>query len=93
MLRARDESWELAILKAYHQAARYCADNDWIYKRVSDFKALSAYDKRATTHGGRPAYEHVVRSTIHNLREAGYLQRVGRGRYCLTDTGKMRALY
>jgi hypothetical protein len=29
-----------------------------------------------------------VRSTIHNLQEAGYLARVGRGRYCLTDTGK-----
>ena len=89
---AQDESWERAILKAYHVAARGCADNDWIYKRVGDFKELSAYDKRATAHGGRPAYEHTVRSIIHNLREAGYLQRVGRGRYCLTYTGKTRAV-
>jgi len=89
---AQNESWELAILKAYHVAARYCADNDWIYKRVGDFKELSAYHRRATAYGGRPAYEHIVRSNIHNLREAGYLKRVGRGRYCLTDTGKTRAV-
>ena len=84
------ESWERAILKAYHVAARYCADNNWIYKRVGDYIALSAYHKR-TASGGRPAYEHIVRSNIHNLREAGYLKQVGRGRYCLTDTGKTRA--
>jgi ribosomal protein S19E (S16A) len=42
--------------------------------------------------GGRPAYEHIVRSTIHNLQEVGYLARVGRGRYCLTDTRKTRAV-
>jgi ribosomal protein S19E (S16A) len=88
----QDESWERAILKAYHAAARHCADNNWIYRRVGDFIELSAYHKRATAYGGRPAYEHIVRSTIHNLREAGYLQRVGRGRYCLTDAGKTRAV-
>jgi hypothetical protein len=86
------ESWELAILKAYHLAARGCADNGWIYKRVGDFMELSAYHKRATASSGRPAYEHIVRSNIHSLREAGYLKRVGRGRYCLTDSGKTRAL-
>ena len=88
---AQDKSWELAILKAYHVAARHCADNNWIYNRVGDYIELSAYHKRATASGGRPAYEHIVRSNIHNLREAGYLKQVGRGRYCLTDTGKTRA--
>jgi hypothetical protein len=53
---ARDESWERAVLKAYYVAARGCANNDWIYKRVGDLK------------------------------------RVGRGRYCLTDTGKTCAV-
>jgi predicted transcriptional regulator of viral defense system len=47
---------------------------------------------RTAADGGRPAYEHIVRSTIHNLQEAGYLARVGRGRYCLTDSGKTRAV-
>ena len=88
----QNESWERAVLKAYHLAARGCADNDWIYKRVVDFIELSAYHKRTAADGGRPAYEHIVRSTIHNLQEAGYLARVGRGRYCLTDTGKTRAV-
>jgi hypothetical protein len=86
----QDESWEVAILKAYQLAARGCAENEWIYKRVGDYKELSAYHKRTTQDGGRPAYEHIVRSNIHNLCEAGYLKRVGRGRYCLTDSGKTR---
>jgi hypothetical protein len=36
----QDESWERAILKAYHAAARHCADNNWIYRRVGDFIEL-----------------------------------------------------
>ena len=51
-----------------------------------------AAHKRTAAGGGGPAYEHIVRSAIHNLQEAGYLARVGRGRYCLTDTGKTRAV-
>jgi hypothetical protein len=88
----QNESWERAVLKAYHLAARGCAYNDWIYKRAGGFIELSAHHKRTAADGGRPAYEHIVRSTIHNLQEAGYLARVGRGRYCLTDTGKTRAV-
>ena len=87
---AQNETWEQAILKAY-LAASGCADNDKIYRTIGDFIPLTSAHERATIYGGRPAYHHQVRSYISNLTQAGYLEKRGRGHYCLTDRGKERA--
>ena len=82
-------TWEIAILKAYALAGG-CATNRTIYNTVGKFITLTSEHTAPTVHGGRPAYEHQVRSHISNLYEAGHLRQVSRGHYCLTATGQER---
>lgn len=59
-----------------------------IYKTLEQFYPLDESDLRETIHGGRPAYQHVVRSIVSNLVQSGDVERVGRGEYSLTDQGR-----
>ena len=81
--------WEEAILKSVDAAGgRAC--NQEIYDKVGEFINLSLQHLRPTQWGGRPAYEHQVRSHLSNLCEKGDLLRVGRGQYRLTPGGRTR---
>jgi restriction endonuclease Mrr len=84
-------AWEVAILKTYDHLDG-CAKNRAIYDNVGKFIRLSQEHMRATVYGGRPAYEHQVRSHITNLYQAGHLQQLSRGYYCLTTKGKKRII-
>jgi restriction endonuclease Mrr len=82
-------NWEIAILKTYASKSG-CAKNREIYEGVRAFITLTPEHQELTVHGGRPAYEHQVRSHIANLRQDGCLKKIERGRYCLTSKGKSR---
>lgn len=81
--------WHIAILKSYDHHGG-CADYAQIYETIGKFITLTANHMRATVYGGRPAYQHELRSFVSDLCEAGDLRRVGRGKYCLTAKGKKR---
>lgn len=82
-------SWELAILRAV-QRLRGEADLPRLYAELPTLVTLTPEHLRETIWGGRPAYQHQVRSHISNLCEAGDLRRVGRGRYRITERGLKR---
>ncbi|MEX1193921.1 MAG: hypothetical protein WD904_07440 [Dehalococcoidia bacterium] len=81
--------WEYAIseILAHSQGE---ADLQAIYVRLDKNFPLEDSDRRATKWGGRPAYQHVTRSVISNMRKAGDTAWVSRGRYRLTDQGRAR---
>jgi hypothetical protein len=81
--------WEEAILRSV-DAAGGSASNREIYGRVGKFISLSSEHLRPTQWGGRPAYEHQVRSHLSNLCGKGGLVRMGRGQYRLTPAGRAR---
>ena len=61
-----------------------------IYRDIGSFIELTSEHLEATQWGGRPAYQHQVRSHITNLCQAGYLIKVSRGRYLITEKGCQR---
>ncbi len=61
-----------------------------IYRTLEDSFPLEGGDRHVTVYGDRPAYQHVVRSVVSNLVQAGDLARVSRGRYALTERGRKR---
>jgi restriction endonuclease Mrr len=83
--------WEEAILKIIHSGGGE-ADTQHIYSdlEAGAFLRLTEQDLRETVHGGRPAYQHQVRSHLSNLVQAGHLKKVGRGTYSLTPHGLRR---
>ena len=81
--------WETAILKTINSLGGE-AGLQQIYERLTIFIKLTEKDLRKTEWGGRPAYQHQVRSHITNLCQAGELGRVSRGRYSLTEKGQGR---
>jgi len=81
--------WEIAILKSIKSLGGE-AELQQIYERLRSFIQLTEKDLRSTEWGGRPAYQHQVRSHITNLCQSGELCRVSRGRYSLTEKGKKR---
>lgn len=59
-----------------------------IYETLEGLYPLDESDLRETVHGGRTAYQHVVRSIVSNLVQKGDLERLGRGQYSLTAQGR-----
>ncbi len=80
-------SWREAILRCVvaREGTAHCQD---IYKDVGKFISLSPSHLRDTRYGGRPAYQHEVRSYLSNLRRDGALNLVQRGTYKITAFGK-----
>jgi len=81
--------WEIAILKSFHQCGGH-SNLRRIYNTVGSFIRLTSDHLRDTRFGGRAAYEHIVRSYVSNLCEAGYLDRTNHGEYSLTIAGKAK---
>jgi len=83
--------WEIAILRII-KAKGGQATTQEIYSELESgkFLTLTADDLRVTIYGGRPAYQHQVRSHLSNLRQSGDLKWVSRGKYSLTKKGRRR---
>jgi hypothetical protein len=81
--------WEFAILTCINDLGKEVMLQQ-IYGRIGSYVPLTEDYLRATVHGGRPAYQHEVRSYISNLCEKGDLLRVDIGCYSLTEQGKKR---
>ncbi len=83
--------WEIAILKSIDYRGGE-ADTQQIYTDMESgaFIALNENDLRTTKYGGRPAYQHQVRSHLSNLTQAGDIQKVSRGVYSITAKGMKR---
>lgn len=83
--------WENAVLKSIeHRGGK--ASNQQIYLDMESgkFIVMQSDHLRITKHGGRPAYQHQVRSHLANLVETGDLVRPSRGSYKLTAKGQER---
>jgi len=81
--------WEIAILKSMNSLGGE-AGLQQIYEILPSFIQLTEEDLRETKWGGRPSYQHQVRSHITNLCQASELSRVSRGSYSLTEKGRKR---
>ena len=81
--------WEIAILKSINSLGGE-AQLQKIYEKLPDFIKLTEEDLRETKWGGRPAYQHQVRSHITNLCQVDELVKVSRGCYSLTEKGLRR---
>ena len=73
--------WETAILKSFDYHGGY-ASLCQIYETIKSFIKLTPTQLRDTVYGGRPAYQHEIRSYVSNLRQSG--------NYRLTPKGKAR---
>ncbi len=79
--------WEIAILKSMKSLGGK-AKNQQIYKELLNFKRfLNITERHLRITHGRSAYKHEVRSNIANLKQAGELKWISRGRYSLTEKG------
>ena len=75
-------TWGMAILRCINSLGG-AAHLQQIYERLPNFIDLTEMHLRATKWGGRPAYQHQVRSHITNLCQDGELIRISRGFYAL----------
>ncbi len=83
--------WEFAILEIINGlGGDGCLQE--IYAKLEEFYPLSDHALRETIYGGRPGYQHEVRSFISNLCKKGDLVRLERGCYSLTEKGRKRFL-
>jgi predicted RNase H-like HicB family nuclease len=83
------KEWSEAILEAINSLGHDASLKD-IYAVLEQQFPLSEQNLQHTRYGGRPAYQHEVRSFMSNLLETGELQRTGRGKYRLTPQGRAR---
>ena len=83
--------WEIAVLKSIEHRGGH-ANNQQVYADMESGKFITLHPDhlRATEYGGRPAYQHQVRSHLTNLLETGDLVRPLRGNYKLTAQGRRR---
>lgn len=81
--------WEIAILKAIHQLGGQATLRQ-LYNGLHGMIHLTPNHLKATVHGGRPAYQHQVRSHVTNLCQADELIWVSRGCYAITAKGRAR---
>jgi len=81
--------WQYAIREILSHSQGE-ADLKDIYHILEHNFSLDSSDTRETRFGGRPAYQHVVRSVMSNLKKSGDVAWVRRGRYRLTDQGRAR---
>lgn len=84
------QNWTTATLRTI-QALGGRATLQQVYERIDGFKDLNESHLIPTKWGGRPAFQHVIRSTSSHLRKTGKLRSGARGSYELTDEGR-RAL-
>lgn len=84
-------AWEVALLRIIRERGGK-ADTQQIYADLESgkFMALRERHLRLTEHGGRPAYQHQVRSHLSNLVDVGDLTRLSRGVYEATEKGQKR---
>ena len=78
------EDWEMIIYQSI-EALGGEADLHDIYEEIGNRKVLTEKHLRTTKWGGRPAYQHLVRSYISNMCQAGLLTKTSRGRYKLAE--------
>ena len=83
--------WHSAILRIVASHGGTVALQQ-IYRSLQSgtFMRLSQDHHKETQWGGRPAYQHQVRSHISDLVQAGDLTRVSRGVYAITEKGRKR---
>ena len=82
-------SWEVNLLSAF-DALGGEADLQAVYVYLERHAPMRAHHKQQTKWGGRPAYQHQVRSHVVNLFQSGQLRRIARGRYAITPLGRAR---
>jgi hypothetical protein len=82
-------TWEIAILICIRDIGNE-AMLQQIYRTIGKYIELGPEHLKETPYGGRPAYQHAVRSYISNLCDSGYLLRLDRGVYSITEKGKKR---
>ena len=81
--------WHLAILRAFAETRDGASLQD-VYRRLPSLIELTRDHLRPTKHGGRPAFQHQVRSHVTDLRQAAQLRQLARGRYAITALGRAR---
>jgi restriction endonuclease Mrr len=61
-----------------------------IYNAIEkgDYYRLQDHHLEKTVYGGRPAYQHEVRSYLSNMVKDGLAERLVRGVYGITESGK-----
>lgn len=74
--------WEQLLLQSVRSLGGKASLPD-LYSWLERQNVLTAKHLRSTIYGGRPAYQHQVRSHISNLCEQGTLVRVAPGVYAL----------
>ncbi len=81
--------WEFAILQAIGKLGGSACLRQ-IYAEIERAEPLSVEHLRTTKHGGRPAYQHQVRSHVSNMCQNGDLRLIKRGCYSLTESGRQK---
>ncbi|MFH1596237.1 MAG: winged helix-turn-helix domain-containing protein [Pseudomonadota bacterium] len=81
--------WDTAILMCVRDIGKE-AMLQQIYRKIGNYIQLSNKHLEGTQYGGRPAFQHEVRSFISNLCDSGYLVRLDRGVYSITEKGLKR---
>ncbi len=56
-----------------------------IYRWLESHDRLTPEDLQETRYGGRPNFQHIIRSTVSRMVAAHLVVRVGRGEYRLVD--------
>ncbi|MFC1614896.1 winged helix-turn-helix domain-containing protein [Gemmatimonadota bacterium] len=84
-------SWEIALLKCVAGLGNE-AHLQHIYREINNYYNLTTIQKRKTLWGGRPAYQHQVRSHLSNLCQSKDLTRISRACYSITEKGRKRIL-
>ncbi len=85
------KTWEDVLLRIInHRCGTASTTQIYTALESDDLIKLTEEQLRDTIYGGRPAYQHEVRSFLVNLVKKGDLRRENRGTYSLTDQGKCR---
>ena len=87
--------WENKILLLFHELDGMTTLKK-IYELIEkrqDMFPLKPKHFEPTKWGGRPAFEHQVRSHISNLRQSGDLRWIDTGKYELTERGLKRVKF
>ena len=80
-------TWAEAILTAIGDLGGK-ATLKQVYSGVPKYRVLSREHLKETVWGGRPAFQHEVRSFVSGLVASGKLHKVSRGMYQLTEEGR-----
>ncbi len=83
---------ETVILRAVGSIKRSEVTTQQIYAALESGEVIRLTEDqlRTTQWGGRPVYQHLVRSYLSNLVKSGDLERVGHGVYRLAERGRLR---